>query len=250
MIRTTDIIMTPMGGLLNSKGEPFEFTDAPGQIAYFNDPLAANLTQHFQGSGLPAAWGTLAMAIENKFRANVGTSDVATAPERTRDIPVGTIQTMVQQGEIPVEDHISVLMEDEGIFLGCVLDAIVGGAWPAEKWIRTLGPTGVYAMQAVRATDLPQVDVFVTGTPRIHNLRSEDFQLFLQWLQLGSDPAAQVIAAEYLNISPTTIQKYMLLRQRMVGMGRATATGEPQDEMAEEPETAGVGASTGATGGS
>lgn len=245
LIHNVDVIMTPMGGLLNSKREPFIFTDQAGQIAYFADPVAAQMTKHFQGSGLPPAWGQLNMTIENKFRANVGTADIGVAPPQSKDIPVGTVEAMVRQGNIPNEDHISVLREDEGIFLGCLLDMIIGGAWGVEKWVRMLGPKGIYVMQKLAGSDIPQMDVFVSGAPKLSAIKQQEFQIFMQWVQLGQvDPAAQLVGAELLNISPSMIQKYVMARQQLMGTGGGP--GKPGD--ANQPPSGNGGAPNGVPG--
>jgi hypothetical protein len=206
MSRNTDIILTPLGGLVTSKKEPFRFTDQHGQIAYFSNPLAAQYTKHVQGSGLPAAWATFQQAVAAAFRANVGTSDIQPMAGQTRDIPVGTVEQMVQQGEIPVLDSLSVLQDEEGIFFGCVLDMIIDGAWDEAKWVRTIGPDGSYVMRKLKGAALPQADVFVTTQPRMKQLNQEELETFLKWTE--APPPARRVLAKQLNISPTLLHMY------------------------------------------
>jgi hypothetical protein len=246
MSRSVDIIMTPLGGLINAKKEPFRFTDQHGSIAYFKDPMAAQYTKHVQGSGLPPAWGLFQQAIANAFRANVGSNDLGVGPTESKNIPVGTVNQIVAQGEVPVLDAKLVLDEEEGVFFGCVLDMIIGGAWDEKQWIRMMGPNGAYMMKKLQGAAIPQMDVFVTTEPHMKQVAKEELDALMAWA--NSPPPLRRVMARRLGIPPSLVQMYEQdlaqeqqdqLDAAMTGGGDMAAPGEGSPNGGPPGEAAG-----------
>lgn len=205
MVRNADIIMTPLDGLVDADGNPFMFTDEQGSIAYFKDPMSAQSTQHFQGSGLSQGWGQFLMALQNAFKPNMGFNDVGLSGPQLANATMGAVETAVQQGEIPVDDHIDELNEEQSMFLGVVLDYIIG-TWSVERWIRYAGFDGIQKVKRIMGSDLPYADVEVSVQPKLDPVNAEQIKSFQLWLQF--DPPARMVMARLLNIPPSLVRQY------------------------------------------
>lgn len=216
MRRNVDVIIAPLDGLFNSKGLPFQHTDMHGGIAYYKDPIKARGLQHFQGSGLPAALPVFHQIMADQFRAHSGTADLGLTAQQSKDIPVGTVQQLTEQGDLPVQDHIQAIQEEESIGFGVLLDLIVQ-TWGDERPVRYLGPDGKYKIKRLKGALLTSMDVIVTASPSLSAIKSEEMTNFVQWAKLMQvDPAAGSIVAELSNIPPSFVRRYMERRQKLM----------------------------------
>lgn len=207
-----DLIMTPAEGLVDRNGEAFDFSDEVGRVAYFADPMAANATKHFQGSGLPPSWAVYFNAIEGVYASNRGTSDFGLPPDRSRDIAVGTVRQLTETGEIPTDQHIRDLRDEESIFFGIVWD-MIRATWTEHRWVRLLGQQGSYVMGLVRGDLMPNFDIAVTASPSLKAMDIDQFQTFMQWAQIP-DMALQAVTAKILNIPTQYIMELQQARQK------------------------------------
>ena len=239
MIRNVDVIMTPRDGLIDSQGNPFLFTDEQGSIAYFKDPMAANLTKHFQGSGISQGWPIFLQSIQSAYRQNMGSTDIGMNPQELSQANVGTVQAAVQQGEIPLDSHIDDLNEEQSMFLGVVLDYIIG-TWTVARWVRYSGMDGQSKAMQVLGTDLPYADVEVTVQPKMPMMDAQQVSAFQQWLAL--DPPSRQIMARLLNIPPSMVRDYeraqMQYQQALMESQSGSET-PPNDPAAQQQDQQG-----------
>jgi hypothetical protein len=217
MIRNQDVILTKWQGLFDSSKQPFEFSDEHGAIAYWEDPLAAAQTKHFQGSGVSPGLAQFFGIVQGSMNRNRGSEDLGLTQEQSRDIPVGTVERLSQVGEIPVQDAIDVLhYECEAIGFGVILD-MCSHYWDEARAISVLGPDGVLKIRRLRGADIPNVKVIVSAAPTIRQAKLEQWQAFERWLAIGQvDPAAQLVGAQFLGVSPSLVRRYQSERQRMM----------------------------------
>lgn len=216
-IRNQDVILTKYRGLFDSRHQPFQFSDEHGAIAYWDDPMAAAHTQHFQGSGVSSGTLQAFQLVSGVFGGGRGTGDLGfLTPERSRDIPVGTVQTIAQIGELPIEDAVTILQDELGVgCFGIVLDYAIH-YWDQARAVRWVGPDGAVSLQHMKGDDIPNADVLVAATPSIKAAKSEEWAAFQQWLQLGQvDPAAQLVGGQFLGIPPSMIRQYQAERDRL-----------------------------------
>lgn len=231
MVRNVDLIMTPADGLQDANGQPFQFTSDHGSIAYFKDPMAATLTKHFQGSGISAGWPVFLQAIQQSFRNNMGFNDVGLTGPELANATAGAVNTAVAQGEIPVQDHIDVLNEEQSMFLGVVLDYIIG-TWTEERWVRYSGFDGMVKAKRIMGSDLPYADVEVAVQPKLSPVQSEMINAFTQWL--GFDPPARAVMAKLLNLPPSLVRQY---EQARMQFEMASIAAETEDDEGSEVES-------------
>lgn len=243
MIRNTDVIMTPRNGLEDANGDPFMFTDDQGSVAYFTDPMAASLTKHFQGSGLSPGWSTFLSSIQQSFQKNMGFNDVSMSPSQLSNAAVGAVQASVQQGEIPIQDHVNQLNDEQTMFLGVVLDYIIG-TWTEERFIRYSGFDGIPRVKRILGSDLPYADVEVSAQPKLNPVDTQAINAFTQWL--GFDPPARMVMAQLLNLPPSLVRKYeqakmeFMQQQMMASVGPMGGPPPPGDGAAPMPPPGGM----------
>jgi hypothetical protein len=167
------------------------------------------------------------------------------SPEQSKDIAVGTVQQIVKQGEIPLEDHIQILREEESIFFGVLLDYIIH-FWDEERAVKTMGPEGVIKIRRLKGAAIPNVDVVITATPRLAQIKIEELQALMFWLTL--EPPARLIAAQLMNIPISFVRKYQAELDRF-NKSNPAANGAPgagpsgNGKKAQGPPTGPPGAS-------
>lgn len=215
MLRNVDVIMTPKNGLVDADGNRFVFSNEQGSIAYFSDPVAASMTTHFQGSGISPGWPVFLQAVQGAFQRNMGMQDVSLSGPELANATMGAVNTAVSQGEIPIQDAIDQMNEGQSMFLGVVLDYIIG-TWSLARFVRTAGPDGMVQYRDIKGSDLPYADVQVSVEPKINPIDAQVINAFQTWLSMGADPAAQQVFAEVLNLPPSIVRKYQRLRMQML----------------------------------
>ena len=102
-------------------GSQFEFTDRPIEFAYATDRLAAESVKFMQMQGMNPALPAFKNILDREW-AQIGSGDVAMPDDRSRDIAVGTMQALQQQGDLPVRMHAEDLKAEESIFFRTILD--------------------------------------------------------------------------------------------------------------------------------
>ena len=216
-MRTSKSIIVVAGGpdgrgLLDHRGRPFILSDENGCVAYAQGPTVSNMIQHVQGQGLPAQWTPYYQAILGAFSATQGTSDLGLTPASSKDIAASTVQQLTEMGEIPVKDHLEVINEEEGVFLGVVLD-IWKSRVSVPRATRHFGPEGKMIVERLKGTEIPNVDVVVTAQPKMKAAHLEQFKTFAQWASLP--PPIRRIAAKQLNIPISMVMELELEEQQM-----------------------------------
>jgi hypothetical protein len=205
MHRNVDIIVSLKDGLVDAAGMPYIFNNQHGNVAYATSPMSANLLQHFQGSGIPAGLMPLYQMVAARMQATMGSADLSIGPQQSKDIPVGTVRQMAESGMVPVDDFVAAMQDDEGIFLGVSLDYIIA-TWTQERWVRYRGMNGMDAFRLLSGSNIPNVDVFVSGTPNLEKVSADDMAKFSQWAAMPI-PARRTVA-KLTGIHPSIVSQY------------------------------------------
>lgn len=192
-------------GLLDSRGRPFVISDENGFVAYTGGQTTQGMISEFQGQGLPSSFPVYYNIIHGAVQSTLGISDLGLTAANSKDIAASTVRQLTQMGEIPVADHKDVLNEEEGVFLGCVLDIEVEHM-DVPKAVRYFGLEGETIIRRLRASDIPNVDVMVTAQPTLRSEQIEDLKVFQQWAQLL--PPIRRIAARRLGLAPSEIAEF------------------------------------------
>lgn len=195
----------PGKGLQDHRGRPFLLSDENGYVAYTSQPTTQGMITEFQGQGLPAMFPSYYNIINGALQSTLGSSDLGITPENSKDIAASTVRQLSQMANIPVADHKDVLNEEEGVFLGCVLDIQVEHM-DVPKAVRYFGPEGQAIVARLRAADIPNVDVIVTAQPTLRTEQIEDLKVFQQWATLP--PPIRKIAARRLGLAPSEIAEF------------------------------------------
>lgn len=202
MRKAHGIIVAPQDSLFDAYGEAFAFSEHRDVAYYDNDVLNPNAIQWFQPSGLNNQWVTYFQAIQGVFAANKGTGDIGLSPNQSKDIAVGTVQTLIETGNIPVDRHIRRFQR----FMSLVRTRsyeILRSTLTTARATRVMGPDGVMAVWDIRAAGLPGYDIVTTSEPKITQMEQAQLGNLIQVAQ--APPPIRKFLARYLNVSPTDL---------------------------------------------
>ena len=200
MRKAHGIILAPQDSLFDAYGEPFPFSEHRDVAYYDNDFLAPGAIQWFQPPGLNQAWSAYFNTIQGVFAANKGTGDLGMTPQQSKDIAVGTIRTLVETGEIPVDRHIRRFQRFKSLVLTRAYE-IMRSMLTTERAVRVLGPDGAFAVRRIRASGLPGYDVVVTAEPKIAQVEIDRVNALRQ--VSAQPPHIRRFLARALNIPPS-----------------------------------------------
>lgn len=205
MSENRDLIIAPEDGLVDAAGEPWQFADSQGRIAYWTGQGNPQV-QHFQGTGIPPGWREIFGQVQGVLMRDMGTSDISMGPEQSRDIAVGTIRAMQETGEIPTDHHIRKLHRAESIGFGVWLD-LIRECWSEKRLVRMSPKDGSFVFQSLKGMDIPNADVVVTAEPRITDVDQQEVEALIK--VLNSPPPLMKILAKKYGLSPIEIQNYI-----------------------------------------
>jgi len=222
--------------LEDGNGNPFNFTNDADRVATYTGPpgtLQSSVWQ-FQGAGMPTSLPQLYSILSGSFYQTKGTPSMPAGPEQSKDVAFKSLLLQKESGDIPVDDHKQILAEEEGLFLGIVLDMWVHNSTD-EKVVRYLGEDGRMQFQLLRGEDIPNVDVVVGAPPTMKQGAVEEIQNLIQWAQTPS-PALRQILAKRLNLSPSEVaaveQEMAMQMAPPPGMGGGQMNGQVPPDMA------------------
>lgn len=234
---TSPNILAIRGRLEAADGSDFQITDEPWLLAYWSQADGQNgRIEQFKADGIAASTVQVWNLIQNNFRADVGTGDVGVAPDQSKDIPVGTINALVESGSIPTDHLIRRLRSGLSRLFGVVHD-LQRATWTVERWVRLTGAEGVESWKRMSGATLPTADVRVSADPMSKRMDVEDAKAIVQWYQLP--PAIRRELAPKFGIAPSTVERIeqteMQLQQQAMEMQAAAMPGGP---MAAPPANA------------
>lgn len=194
-------------GLTDASGRPFLYTDANDQIAYYDGPPGqiSQMVEQYQGNGLPPSFPVLYGILSQSFYQSRGVGQVAFGPEQSKDVAYKSLLLQKESGDIPVEDHKQIWREDEGLFLGCVLDVWVANSSEARA-IRYLGDDGAMQFQLLRGSDIPNVDVVVGTPPQIKQGAIDEINALSKLAEVKLASLRRIIARR-VNLSPSEVSE-------------------------------------------
>ena len=196
----------------SSTGEPWMFADKDGYVFTAPDiPTLQSGVREFQGAGLPPAWPAWTAMVQNVLTRDLGTTDIDLGASQSKRIPVGTIEEMVKQAEVPVAKHIEKLQDARSIFLSVVLDyAIATGA--DERVIGYMSDDGTYALKQLRYSDVAAAHVLCTSSPRAKKMALDEVQAMQA--VLSSPSWMREYLAEEMGVPRAKLQKLESAEQK------------------------------------
>lgn len=176
MMNSPDILIAPFNGLVDARKRPYVYSDQQGGIAYFTNFQEAQGIKHFQGAGLPQAWSTLHGALTNDFTRVWGISDMGMDAGSSRKIPVGTMQRMIENAELPVDEHIARFREEESVlwnvgadFMYEIIKAEGGRTVQSDEY-------GERKQVEIDAATVEPCDIMLSGKPDLRLLKTDELQ--------------------------------------------------------------------------
>lgn len=176
------IILAPQDGLFDAYGQDFAFSEHQ-DVAYY-DPaqvMGGQSVQWFQPQGLNSAWSTYFNSIQAIFVRNQGPFASGLGPAESKDIAVGTINTLVETGNIPMDHKIRRFQRAKSRWLTRRWE-IMRSRYGSRRWIKIMGPAGVEAMHYIRLSAIPAYDIVVTAEPKI---AKEELELAIAFRDLA-----------------------------------------------------------------
>lgn len=215
MLRAKGIIIAPEDGLVDWKGDPWQFSDHK-DVAYYTNSFAK--IDYFQPPGLNAAWPTFLQAVQNSLFTNRGTGDLGLTQDQSKDIAVGTIRTMVATGEIPVDEHIASFQQFCGRYWNRWFEATVETEQPKDVE-RVMGQMWAALYAKLRHEMVPGVDVIITSEPRI---TQENMDLAQKVAPLLNAPPPQMkLLARLAGIPESMLNEYERDMQQFMSQQQA-----------------------------
>ena len=200
------ILMSKLGSLKDSEGNQFKFTGAPIDLAWVDDPLTAEMTKFFQAPGMNSSMPGFRNMIEQQWQ-HIGTGDIALGPDRSKDIAVGTVNALQQQGDLPVQLHMQDMALQESIGARVVVDLY--RAYMGDQTISWITDSGDVAYASVRGSDLTPMNVSVTAN---RDWRQQDVdraqaiaQFFGQVQGMNLPPAVISVLAKEAGMSQAAV---------------------------------------------
>lgn len=206
MLKSKGWIMAPEDGLFDAFGNVWQFSDYQ-DVMYYRDIIAPNAIQYFQPAGLNPAWATFLGSVQGAFSAHSGTGDIGIGQNQSKDIAVGTINTLVQTGEIPVDNHVA----DFQVFMSRFLTRLAEGLMSVddrEMTMHILGPQGIQQASIVTSS-LPMVNIIVTAEPDLSQDKLEIMQKFQQLTSLAQNPPLFQLMARLVNLPDSLVREFM-----------------------------------------
>ena len=183
----------------------FELTDEPIQLAYANDRLSAEGINWVQAPGMNSALPQFRSMLDRQW-SYIGSGDIAMPADRSRDVPVGTMEAMQQMGDLPVRIHRDIMQSEEAIAFGVVLD--YERAYRSDKeLVQWVTDEGELDMANVSGADLVDVNVTLTAAPDMTRMDADRIQAIAQFAgQMQSMPQLMADLAPYAGLPPEAVR--------------------------------------------
>jgi hypothetical protein len=233
MDRNRDLLLVKEDALWDANHEPFEYGSGDF-VAYVSDYESLRGIQHFQGSGLNPAFGMWMDRMDGELGRFRGTGQFNINAQSMKGTPVGTIARSQESGDVPLDEQISILREDEEQFFNRWLEMYVAYA-DTDRWVEVDGINGARAMRLFNGTKMPPLRL------RLHaqaDMNAVDAQGIERLVSLAGKPASVVrYAGKRANLPHNVIED--LIRETALPAPPSGTGGLPQQPGAV-PMPAGV----------
>ena len=237
--QTGGVIITSWDGLWSADGtKPFQFSDRPVSLARTKN-MGQPQVQFFEPRGAVGEALPYMNFLNGQFRADMGISDLGLTPQSSKDIPVGTVKSLLATGEISADDMGEQVREALGPLIGTWYD-LKRGVMTERQMVRLRGQDGQPTWAMMRGEEMPDADVVVGSGPVWEDFDAERAQqmqaLFMMppTIPPQSWPQYMAFIAEIANIPQEMVAK----AQRLM-MPPAPAQGAPVPGGIPGPPTTG-----------
>lgn len=203
-VRSKPYYMVPAEGLRDYRGLPFDFTDENGDVIYNYSEGGGARSEILQAAPVSASLFALYDKLEAAYKRYEGTSDVAIAPGESKDIPVGTLEQMIETGNVPIDDFVDLIQDAESMFFTIIAHYLRATLTP-EQVIRWHEDDGQVRFARLHGSALPVVDVTVSSGPSLDGVQSEKIKAYMTLVQ--TPPQYRRGLARFMRIDASVIQQ-------------------------------------------
>ena len=207
----------PARGIYNGAGQRFECRDDDENIMFRDETkmeFGRSEVRLHQGVGLDwQGWQVAKNAVQNALTRYRGVTDYGLTPDTSKNIAVGTVERLTQQGNIPVAEYNRRKNQELSKFYGVVSDYIHATYTPQR--LTRLNIEGIDLIVKLWGEDMPNFDFVVEETPEFTGLekaRGEAFNALMQVIPMSAQlgiPADRLIEifADINNIPRSVVRK-------------------------------------------
>lgn len=207
----------PAAGMVDYRNQRFNFREDQRNVMYRDATKASmgplDVKVHnaapFDASAFQAAWGVVYQAL-TQYR---GVTDFGLTPDTTKDIAVGTVERITQQGNIPIAEFNRRKNQELSKFYGVVSDYIHATYTPRR--LSRLRLDGIDLVVRMWGDDMPNFDFVIEETPPftgVEKAKAEAFKALQtamapeEWLSIPADRRLEVFA-EVMNLPRSVVRK-------------------------------------------
>lgn len=208
------ITVMPEVGINDFRRKRFEMRNDQQNIA-FRDHTKSKYgelkIEQFSTVGLDPNWGAVRQVVNTNLTRYVPKGDIGLTEGDSKNIPVGTVELVQQQGEVATNDFIRRCNQELSMFYGVVEDYICATYTPER--ISRLNIDGADILLSLSGQDLPNFDYVVAETPEFTGIDKEKSQAFDSAMQIASTMGPEALDAwgQFHNVPRSVIRSIQKL---------------------------------------
>lgn len=151
-----------LGTFLNARGGNWTGKFEDGDILFASKAGPPPPISFYQGSQPNNSVFALYDRLQGRMRESQGTSQISVDPQQSKDIPVGTVKTLTETGNVPLDDLGQLVYDAESPFFECIAETLRFAYVPARR-IRYQMDDGRDGFKTVSGLRMPKVHVEVSA---------------------------------------------------------------------------------------
>ena len=203
MERNQDLTIVRENAFWDAKHEPHMFNGSQDYTAYTQstDPIET-LIKQFQGSGLNPAYVAWMDRLDAELGRHRGIGQISADAAQIKGMPVGTVARIQETGDVPLDEVIKILREDEEPFISRGFELWLAYCTEAQ-WVDYAGPVGERAFRLFSSGDMPPWRLKVTAMPSLDAVDVDKINAMKSLM--GASPAVIQFALRDKNIPKEVI---------------------------------------------
>jgi hypothetical protein len=229
MDRNRDLLLVKEDALWDANHEPYEYGSGDF-VAYVSDYESLRGIQHFQGSGLNPAFGIWMDRMDSELGKYRGTGQFNISAQAMKGTPVGTIARSQETGDVPLDEQIRILREDEEQFFNRWMEMFVAYS-DTDRWVEVNGRDGARAFRLFNGTRMPALRLRLHARPDMNAVDSQSLERLTALV--GKPPSVIRYAGEMAHLPRHVIED--LIRETALPAPQPGTGGLPRMPGAQVP---------------
>ena len=203
MERNRDLTVARENTLWDAKHQPHMLDGTQDYVAFTNssEPIEQQIKQ-FQGSGLNSAAPAWMDRLDSELGRHRGIGQISADAAQIKGMPVGTVARIQETGDVPLDEMIKILREDEEPFISRGFELWLAYCTEAQ-WVDYAGPVGERAFRLFSSGDMPPWRLKVTAMPSLDAVDVDKINAMKSLM--GASPAVIQFALRDKNIPKEVI---------------------------------------------